>query len=49
MQTHTDMSQGSQGCSWLKRVGWAGLIFFTVKGLLWILAFTFAAQLGLQF
>ena len=24
---------------WLKKIGWAGLIFYTVKGLLWIAVF----------
>ncbi|HIC8925237.1 hypothetical protein [Elizabethkingia ursingii] len=29
---------------WFKRVGWAGLIFFTVKGLVWLVVFYFGAD-----
>jgi len=29
---------------WFKRVGWAGLIFFTVKGLIWLVVFYFGAD-----
>ncbi|MFI5172298.1 MAG: alanyl-tRNA synthetase [Chitinophagales bacterium] len=23
---------------WLKRLGWAGVLFFTIKGILWLVA-----------
>ncbi|WP_165871371.1 hypothetical protein [Flaviaesturariibacter flavus] len=26
---------------WLKRIGWAGFLFFLVKGLIWIVVFLF--------
>lgn len=29
---------------WLKRVGIGGLVFFTVKGLIWLLIFYFGAD-----
>ncbi|MDY3350984.1 hypothetical protein PG357_03180 [Riemerella anatipestifer] len=29
---------------WLKRVGWGGLIFFTVKGVVWLAVFYFGAD-----
>jgi len=24
---------------WLKRLGWAGILFFTIKGLVWLTVF----------
>lgn len=29
---------------WFKRVGWAGLAFFTIKGLIWLAIFYFGAD-----
>ncbi len=29
---------------WFKRVGWAGLAFFTIKGLVWLVIFYFGAD-----
>ena len=29
---------------WFKRVGWAGLAFFTIKGLVWLAIFYFGAE-----
>lgn len=29
---------------WLKRFGWAGLAFFTIKGLIWLAIFYFGAD-----
>ncbi len=29
---------------WLKRMGWAGFIFFTVKGFVWLAIFYFGAD-----
>lgn len=29
---------------WFKRVGWAGLAFFTIKGLVWLAIFYFGAD-----
>lgn len=30
---------------WLKRVGWAGLAFFTIKGLIWLVVIYFGADM----
>ncbi|MFC0181112.1 hypothetical protein [Pseudarcicella hirudinis] len=30
-------SQPSKFKSWLKRLGWAGFLFFLIKGLLWLI------------
>lgn len=29
---------------WLKRVGWAGVAFFTIKGLVWLAIFYFGTD-----
>lgn len=29
---------------WFKRVGWAGLAFFTIKGFVWLAIFYFGAD-----
>ncbi|GAB4091792.1 hypothetical protein [Flaviaesturariibacter terrae] len=29
---------------WLKRIGWAGFLFFLVKGLVWLAIFLFAKE-----
>lgn len=36
--------QNSQFKTWFKRVGIGGLIFFTVKGLVWLAIFYFGAE-----
>ncbi|WP_168186910.1 hypothetical protein [Elizabethkingia sp. JS20170427COW] len=37
-------TEPSKFMKWFKRVGWAGLIFFTVKGLVWLAIFYFGAD-----
>ncbi|MFT4153359.1 alanyl-tRNA synthetase [Parafilimonas sp.] len=29
---------------WLKRIGWAGFLFFLIKGLIWLAVFWFAGS-----
>jgi len=29
----------SKGCRWLQRLGWAGFMFFLIKGLVWLAVF----------
>lgn len=29
---------------WLKRIGWAGFLFFLIKGLVWLYVFYFVKQ-----
>lgn len=29
---------------WLKRVGWIGVLFFTVKGIIWLIIFYFGVE-----
>jgi len=29
---------------WLKRIGWAGFLFFLIKGLIWLAFFWFAGE-----
>ena len=31
--------QGSERWRWLRRMGWAGFLFFLIKGLIWIAVF----------
>ena len=33
---------------WLRKLGWAGIIFFTVKGLLWLGAFALLFLFGIE-
>lgn len=41
-------NQNTEGNSkfkkWSKRVGWAGLAFFTIKGLIWLIIIYFGAD-----
>lgn len=30
---------------WLKKVGWIGLLFFTVKGIVWLVIFYFGVEI----
>lgn len=40
----TENSQNSKFKKWFKRVGWAGLAFFTIKGFVWLAIFYFGAD-----
>ncbi|MBS1549911.1 MAG: hypothetical protein JSS94_08625 [Bacteroidetes bacterium] len=39
-----NLDQNSKFKKWFKRVGWAGLAFFTIKGLIWLVIFYFGAE-----
>ncbi|MDO5616787.1 MAG: hypothetical protein Q4G16_11390 [Cruoricaptor ignavus] len=40
----TPQPEQSKFMKWFKRVGWAGLAFFTIKGLVWLVIFYFGAD-----
>ena len=40
----TDNKDDSKFKKWLKRVGWAGFAFFTIKGLVWLVIFYYGAE-----
>jgi hypothetical protein len=31
--------------TWLKRIGWAGFLFFLIKGLIWLIVIYFGVEL----
>jgi hypothetical protein len=40
-----DKSQGSNNKkSWLRRLGWIGIVFFLIKGFFWLALFFFAGN-----
>lgn len=45
-ETTTWTKRISLACPWLKRVGFAGFMFFLVKGLLWLLIPALLVYLG---
>jgi hypothetical protein len=46
--TQIKSSRLSLACPWLKRLGFAGFVFFLVKGLLWLLVPGVLAYFGLS-
>lgn len=44
MDNMNNMPDKSKLIVWLKRVGFAGFMFFFLKGLVWIAVFIFAAK-----
>lgn len=44
MEQPTENQPKSKFKKWFKRVGWAGLAFFTIKGLVWLAIFYFGAD-----
>ena len=45
MEELKNVDQNNKVILWLKRLGWAGFIFFTVKGLIWLAIFLGLGQL----
>lgn len=43
MKPHTS-EDSSKFRRWIKRAGWAGVAFFTIKGLVWLAIFYFGAD-----
>lgn len=39
-----ETNNNSKFKKWFKRVGWAGLAFFTIKGIVWLIIFYFGAD-----
>ena len=44
MENKTEEQKNLKLKKWFKRVGWAGLAFFTIKGLVWLVIFYFGAD-----
>ncbi|MBS1571950.1 MAG: hypothetical protein JST62_06095 [Bacteroidetes bacterium] len=39
-----DQENSSKLKKWLQRVGWIGVAFFTLKGLVWLVVFYYGAE-----
>jgi hypothetical protein len=45
MSVGSDKQPNTKKASWLKRLGWAGFLFFLLKGLIWLAIFVGAGTL----
>ncbi len=48
MQTEENSKKGGKFMTWLKRIGVAGFIFFTLKGIVWIFIFLWLGKCAVE-